>query len=111
MEGAKKGLSWGAGLQHSGVGATDGGISSIYSKGVAGRCIGDGGAWAAVSPSSEEEDKMGGAVIHSRRLCSSLWTILWVLETWRWSTIVIALLKEGQGPCLKEEVTHQENII
>ena len=47
-------------------------------------------------------------MIHSKRLCLSLWTILWVLGTWRWSAIVIALLKEGQGPCLKEEVTGSE---
>ena len=108
MGGTEKGLSWGAGLQHSGVGATDGGVSSIYSKGVAGRNIGDGGAWVPVSPSSEEEDKMGGVVIRSRRLCSSLWTVLWVLGTWRWSTTIIVLLKEGQGPCPKEEVTGSE---
>src|SRR6267142_5250334 len=51
---------------------------------------------------------MGGVVIHSKRLCLSLWTVLWVLGTWRWSTIIIALLKEGQGPCPKEEVTGLE---
>jgi len=78
------------------------------SKGVAGCNIGDGGAWVPVSPSSEEEDKMGGVVIRSRRLCSSLWTVLWVLGTWRWSTTIIVLLKEGQGPCPKEEVTGSE---
>src|SRR6266850_2890852 len=108
MGGAEECLSWGAGLQHSGVGATDGGVSSIYSKGVAGCKISDGGTWAPVSPSSEEEDKIGGVEICSKRLCSSLWTILWVLGTWRWSAIVITLLKEGQGPCLKEEVTGSE---
>src|SRR6267142_4876749 len=81
MGGAEVGLSWGAGLQCSGVGATDGGISSIYSKGVAGCRTGDGGASAPVSPSSEEEDGLGGSKIRSKRLCSSLWTVLWVLGT------------------------------
>src|SRR6267142_5604905 len=66
MGGTERGLSWGAGLQCSGVGATDGGVSSIYSKGVAGRNISDGGACTPVSSSSEEEDKMGGLVIHLR---------------------------------------------
>src|SRR6267142_3938767 len=66
MGSAERGLSWGAGLQCSGVGATDGGVSSIYSKGVAGCNIGDGGACTPVSSSSEEEGKMGGSVIHLR---------------------------------------------
>ena len=56
MGGTERGLSWGAGLQCLEVGATNGGISSIYSKGVAGQCIGDGGTWASVISSSEEED-------------------------------------------------------
>jgi len=61
MGGAEVGLSWGAGLQCSGVGATNGGISSIYSKGVAGCKTSDGGASAPVSPSSEEEDGLEGS--------------------------------------------------
>src|SRR6267142_5076880 len=61
MGGTEVGLSWGAGLQRSGVGATDGGVSFIYSKGVAGRRTGDGGTSAPVSPSSEEEDGLGGS--------------------------------------------------
>src|SRR6267142_337324 len=65
MGSAEVGLFWGAGLQHSGVGTTDGGISSIYSKGVAGCRTGDGGASMPVSPSSEEEDGLGGSKIRS----------------------------------------------
>src|SRR6266850_884650 len=61
MGGAEVGLSWGAGLQRSGVDATDGGVSSIYSKGVAGHRTGDGGTSVPVSPSSEEEDGLGGS--------------------------------------------------
>jgi|SRR6267142_3202815 len=61
MGSAERGLSWGAGLQCSGVGATDGGVSSMYSKGVAGHKTGDGGTSAPVSPSSEEKDGFGGS--------------------------------------------------
>ena len=71
--GAVCSLSWGAGLPRSGVGATDGGGMSIYSKGVGGRGVGRG---AILSTSSEEEDEEGEGGDLSIRLISSLWTFL-----------------------------------
>jgi hypothetical protein len=69
----------------------------MYSKGVAGCRMG-------VSSAEEVNLGMGAHAIHSRRLCSSRCTVLWVFGTCKESTIVIALLNEVQGPCSKEEV-------
>ena len=71
----------------------------MYSKGVAGCCTGS----SILCSSSAIEDKDGKEADLSRRLSSSLWTFLWVFGTWRWSALIIAALKEVQGPCLKEE--------
>ena len=87
------------GLPPSGVGAIAGGRVSRYSKGVAGHCIGG----SILGSSLAIEAKDGKEADLSRRLSSSLWMFLWVLGTWRWSALIIAVLKEVQGPCLKEE--------
>jgi hypothetical protein len=56
-----------------------------------------------VSSAEEVNSGMGACTIHSRRLCSSRCTVLWVFRTCKESAIVIALLNEAQGPCSKEE--------
>jgi hypothetical protein len=85
----------------SGVGATDGGVNFMYSNGVAG---------CRESASSAEEVNLGcgAGVMHSSRLCSSLYTVLWVFGTCKWSAIDITSLKEDQGPWSKEEVQGSE---
>jgi hypothetical protein len=95
------------GLPPSGVGAVAGGGESIYSKGVAGHFTGG----SILGRSSAIEAKDGKEADLSRRLSSSLWTFLWVFGTWRWSALIIAVLKEVQGPCPKEEEGGSETSI
>ena len=97
--GIGRSLSCIIGLPPSGVGAVAGGRELRYSKGVAGCCMGG----SILGRSSAIEAKDGKEADLSRRLFSSLWMFLWVLGTWRWSALIIIVLKEVQGPCPKEE--------
>ena len=105
--GAERSLSYIIRLPPSGVSAVAGGGASRYSKGVAGHCMGSSilGRFSAI------EAKDGKEADLSKRLASSLWTFLWVLGTWRWSALIIAVLKEVQGPCPKEEEGGSETSI